>query len=90
MMAAFLAAAAAFVMAMVALGLLRLLRGPGRADRVMAVQLLGTGGIAALLLGGVGSGLWAAVDLALVLALLAAFAAVAFVDGARRAGRPDA
>ncbi len=89
-MSTFLTASAAFVMAMVALGLLRLLRGPGRADRVMAMQLLGTGGIAALLLGAVASGIRAGVDLALVLALLAAFAAVAFVDGARRAGRPDA
>ena len=32
-------------------GLLRLLRGPGDADRMMAGQLLGTGGIAVLLLG---------------------------------------
>ena len=31
---------------MVALGLVRILRGPGNADRVMAAQLLGTGGIA--------------------------------------------
>ena len=49
-MADFLLAAAGFVLATVALGLLRILRGPGDADRVMAAQLLGTGGIAALLL----------------------------------------
>ena len=36
-----------FVLAMVALGLARILRGPGDADRMMAAQLLGTGGIAA-------------------------------------------
>ena len=49
-MADFLLAAAAFVLAMVALGLVRILRGPADADRIMAAQLLGTGGVAALLL----------------------------------------
>ena len=49
-MADFLFAAAGFVLAMVALGLIRVLRGPSDADRIMAAQLLGTGGIAALLL----------------------------------------
>ena len=47
-MADLLLAAAGFVLAMVALGLVRILRGPGDADRIMAAQLLGTGGIAAL------------------------------------------
>ena len=72
-------AAAVFVLAMVALGLVRVLRGPRDADRLMAVQLLGTGGIAALLLYGVAAGDAAAVDVALTLALLAAFSSVAFV-----------
>ncbi len=49
-MADFLLAAAGFVLATVALGLVRILRGPSDADRIMAAQLLGTGGIAALLL----------------------------------------
>ena len=49
-MADFLFAAAAFILAMVALGLVRILHGPGDADRMMAAQLLGTGGVAALLL----------------------------------------
>ena len=69
---------AGFVLAMVALGLIRILRGPAAEDRMMAAQLRGTGGIAVLLLTA-GSGLAAAVDVALTLALLAAFAAVAFV-----------
>jgi multicomponent Na+:H+ antiporter subunit F len=81
-MAEFLVAAAGFVLVMVALGLVRILRGPGDADRLMAVQLLGTGGIAALLLLAAGTGIWAVVDAALTLALLAAFAAVAFVTSA--------
>jgi multicomponent Na+:H+ antiporter subunit F len=74
----FLLAAAGFVLAMVALGLLRILRGPTEADRIMATQLLGSGGIAALLLAGA-TRLPAMVDVALTLALLAAFVAVAFV-----------
>ncbi len=82
-MAEFLLAAAAFVLATVALGLVRILRGPGDADRIMAAQLLGTGGIAALLLLAGAMKMPAAVDVALVLALLAAFVAAAFArDGA--------
>jgi multicomponent Na+:H+ antiporter subunit F len=77
----FLLVAALFVLAMVGLGLARILRGPTVADRIMAVQLLGTGGIAVLLLGAAATGLSAAADLALSLALLAAFASVALVSG---------
>jgi multicomponent Na+:H+ antiporter subunit F len=75
----FLLAAAGFVLAMVALGLLRILRGPGEADRMMAAQLLGSGGIAALLLGGTAIGDGSIADVSLTLALLAAFASIAFV-----------
>jgi len=83
-MADFLLAAAGFVLATVALGLVRILRGPGDADRIMAAQLLGTGGIAALLLLARATGVSAAVDVALVLALLAAFVSVAFVKSVAR------
>jgi multicomponent Na+:H+ antiporter subunit F len=86
-MAEFLIAAALFVLAMVAVGLLRVLRGPADADRMMAAQLLGTGGIAALLLLAAGTATPSAVDAALTLALLAAFAAVAFANSVPR---PDA
>jgi multicomponent Na+:H+ antiporter subunit F len=82
-MADFLLAASGFVLAMVALGLLRILRGPTDADRMMAAQLLGSGGIAALLLAAA-TQLPGAVDVALMLALLAAFASVAFVTSAPR------
>ena len=75
----FLLSAAAFVLLMVALGLVRVARGPGYADRMMAAQLLGTGGIATLLLMGVAVGEAAVVDVALTLALLAAFTSIAFV-----------
>ncbi len=58
-MAEFLLGASVFVLVMVALGLVRILRGPGDADRMMAAQLLGTGGIAALLLLGAATGVGA-------------------------------
>lgn len=80
-MANFLLAAAGFVLAMVALGLVRILLGPGTADRVMSAQLLGTGGIAAVLLMSEAISLPTAVDIALILALLAAFVSVAFRGG---------
>lgn len=78
-MAELLFGAAGFVLAMMALGLLRILRGPGDTERMMAAQLLGTGGIASLLLLGAAIGAPAAVDVALTLALLTTFAAIAFV-----------
>jgi len=78
----FLFAAASLVLAMVSLGMIRIFRGNSDADSVMAVQLLGTGGIAALLLLGAATAETAVVDVALTLALLAAFAAIAFVKSA--------
>jgi multicomponent Na+:H+ antiporter subunit F len=83
-MAEFLLCAAVFVVATVAVGLLRLLRGPANTDRMMAAQLLGTGGIAALLLLAAATGEPAPVDVAMALALLAAFSSVAFVKSASR------
>jgi len=81
-MVSFLIGAACFVLAATALGLLRILRGPADADRMMAAQLLGTGGVATLLLLAAAVHSPAIVDVALVLALLAAFASVAFVNSA--------
>jgi multicomponent Na+:H+ antiporter subunit F len=88
-MADFLLAAAAFVLFVVALGLVRLLHGPGRADRIMAVQLLGTGGTAVLLLLGQALPMAGVVDVALVLGLLAAFVSVAFVKAALQPAADD-
>ncbi|QJP14068.1 multiple resistance and pH regulation protein F [Starkeya sp. ORNL1] len=85
-MAEFLAAAALFVLASVALGLVRLLRGPSAADRMMAAQLLGTGGAAICLLLAATQGIDAIADVALTLALLAALAAAALSLVPRRAG----
>jgi multicomponent Na+:H+ antiporter subunit F len=75
----FLTVALGFILAILAVGLVRILRGPGDADRMMAAQLIGTSGIAALLLLGTVSGVPAAVDVALILALLATFTSIAFV-----------
>ena len=58
-------------------GLVRALRGPTLQDRMLSVQLLGTGGVAFLLLLAVLLGIPALLDVALVLALLAAVAAAA-------------
>ena len=80
-MADFLIVAAGFVLATVAVWLVRILRGPEKADRIMAAQLLGTGGIAALLMLAQATNVPAALDVALILALLAAFVSVAFVKG---------
>ena len=88
-MSEFLQAAAVFVLGTVALGLVRLLRGPGDADRMMAAQLLGTGGVAALLLLGVASGVGAVAEVGLLLALLAAFGSVGFVIGAAQVAQVD-
>lgn len=90
-MTAFLLGAATFVLAMVAIGLARVLRGPTDADRVMAAQLLGSGGIGALLLVGAAYEVDPVIDVALTLALLAAFATIAFVKAklvARAGGLP--
>jgi multicomponent Na+:H+ antiporter subunit F len=82
-MTEFLTGALGFILAMLALGLVRVLRGPNDADRMMAAQLIGTGGIAALLLLGAVTDAAAAVDVALTIALLATFASIAMVKKGR-------
>jgi multicomponent Na+:H+ antiporter subunit F len=89
-MSGFLLTAAALVLATVALGLVRILRGPGDAERMMAAQLLGTGGVAVVLLLASATGIGAAVNVALTLALLAAFASIAFYKSARGRSADDA
>ena len=59
------------------LGLVRALAGPSLQDRMLSVQLLGTGGVALLLLLSLLLGQPALIDVALVLALLAAVAVAA-------------
>jgi multicomponent Na+:H+ antiporter subunit F len=70
--------AALAILATVVVGLLRVVIGPTRSDRMMGAQLLGTGGIAVLLLVGTADRTSGAIEVALVLAVLAPFATIAF------------
>lgn len=88
MMTEFLLIAATFVLATVALGLLGICRRRASpTDLIVAVQLLGSGGTAILLLLSIATAVPPIVDVAYMLALLAAFAAVAFVKNASAPGR---
>jgi len=79
-MSELLLAAAGLIVLTVAVGLARILRGSDDVERLMAVQLLGTGGIAALLLIAYATHVPGVEDVALGLALLAAFATIAFIN----------
>jgi multicomponent Na+:H+ antiporter subunit F len=72
--------AAGLIVLTVAVGLMRILRGSDDVERLMAVQLLGTGGIAALLLIAYATNVPGVEDVALGLALLAAFVTIAFIN----------
>jgi multicomponent Na+:H+ antiporter subunit F len=85
----FLLATAGVILLTVAVGLVRVLSGPGDADRMMAAQLIGTGGIASLLLIAAATGGHGVEDVALGLALLAAFASAAFVNSVAPAEEPS-
>jgi multicomponent Na+:H+ antiporter subunit F len=77
-----LLAAAGIILVTVAAGLARVLHAPREVDRMMAVQLLGTGGVAALLLAASATEVAGVENVALGLALLSSFASVAFVSSA--------
>ncbi|KAA5801747.1 multiple resistance and pH regulation protein F [Alkalicaulis satelles] len=64
-------------------------RGPGRADRMMSAQLIGAGGVGLAVLIAAAREEPAILDVALVLALLAAFAALAFVKTVTVQGAGD-
>lgn len=91
-MTGFLYAAALVILATICVSMWRVLRGPTRADRIMGAQLIGTGGVAVLVLLSLVHRQAGVLDLALLLALLAAFAAVGFVksQSADGAGDPEA
>lgn len=71
--------AAAGVLATIALGLVRVERGPANGDRMLAAQLLGSGTVAVLLLLARATDAPELLDVALVLALLASVASAVFV-----------
>ncbi len=75
---------AALLLLTLLVGLWRVLLGPGRVDRLLAVQLFGTTGTALLLVLAQWQGAPALRDAALVLALLAAIVSAALVQLLRR------
>ena len=82
-MTAFLSIAAALLAISLGLGLVRGFRGPAIEDRMMSAQLVGTSGVGLLLLFGFLLDMPASIDIALVLALLAAVAVVALTQQER-------
>ncbi|WP_292294284.1 monovalent cation/H+ antiporter complex subunit F [Marivita sp.] len=76
------------VLASLSAALLRVWHGPGRADRMMGAQLAGTSGVAVLVVLAPLEG-WAALDVALILALFGALAAVGFVKAVSADGGGD-
>ncbi|TCD06780.1 multiple resistance and pH regulation protein F [Erythrobacteraceae bacterium CFH 75059] len=81
--------AALVILANVAVSAWRVLHGPARADRIMGAQLIGTSGVALLVLLYLIHGSSGVLDLALLLALLAAFAAVGYVKSRSADGAGD-
>lgn len=75
---------AAFLLANLFAALLRVVRGPTAADRVLAALLFGTTGVAILLLLSEAVNVHALIDAALVFALLAAITGAAFAQRAWR------
>ena len=71
---------AGFLLLTIAVGLIRVARGPTYADSMIAAQLFGTTGVAILLLLGSALDISALYDVALVFVLLAALTTVAFVS----------
>lgn len=83
---------AGVVLASVLAGLVRVFRGPTRADAMLAAQLCGTAGVAVFLLLAHGMDNLFLYDVALALAMVSAVAVVAFVQlicHGREEGGPD-
>lgn len=89
-MSVFFLVIAVFILLTVGAGWLRAVRGPTVADRIMAVQLIGSGGIAVLLLVLAATGAPGVSDVALTLALFSAFLVAAFArTGSSRIDAPS-
>ncbi len=87
-MTVWLTLAAVALLASLGAALVRVWCGPGRADRMMGAQLAGTSGVAVLMLLAPVNG-WDVLDVALILALFAALAAVGFVKAVSADGGGD-
>ena len=86
-MSLFLGAVLVVLLASILAGLMRVLRGPRPADRMMAAQLFGTASVAIMLILSQLMAMPALLDVAVVFALLAAVTLVAFVVLAGRRAR---
>ena len=75
----FLTGLAVLLLLTLLMGLIRVLHGPSRADRMLTAQLFGTTGVALMLLLALVIDLEALIDVALVMGILASVASVAFV-----------
>jgi multicomponent Na+:H+ antiporter subunit F len=71
--------AAAFILITLVLGLIRIFRGPTKADRILTAQLIGTNGVAIILLLSEVMQMQSLIDVALIFALLSAVTATVFV-----------
>lgn len=71
---------AAFILITLILGLVRVFRGPTMADRILTAQLIGTTGVAIILLLAKAMQMQSLIDVALVFALLSAVTATVFVQ----------
>lgn len=87
-MISFLSLAAIVLTFSLGLGLVRVFRGPSIEDRMMSAQLVGTTGVGLVLLFGPLLNMPASLDVALVLALLAAVS-VAALTGQERAAESN-
>jgi len=85
----FLIGAAVFVLLVAGAGLIRAIRGPTDVDRILAVQLLGSGGIGVLVLLHAAGQAPGILDIALTFAILGALAALAFARSSPGSGGAD-
>lgn len=70
---------AAFILITLVIGLVRVFWGPTRADRILCAQLMGTTGVAIILLLSEAMQMSSLVDVALIFALLSAVTATVFI-----------
>jgi multicomponent Na+:H+ antiporter subunit F len=88
-MTAFYLGFSTFLLVTLAGGLVRIVRGPTRSDRLLAAQLFGTTGTAILLVLAEATASPGLRDVALVFAVLAAFNAVVLVRGEGASAPPE-
>ncbi|MGY6548744.1 MAG: monovalent cation/H+ antiporter complex subunit F [Roseinatronobacter sp.] len=86
-MTTFLGVILVLLLTSILMGLIRVLRGPSAADRMLAAQLFGTAAVAMLLILSQVMDMPAALDVALVFALLAVVTLLSFVVLAARRAR---